>query len=165
MTDAWWTIDEVDAVEEPAAPATAAVRELVPDGDHEVQIVHQANEDERLALRLSTVEGRYSFVFLDFYRKNRDGSPNTRARSRMAALATALGMTADAWVEAVKAGDLVGRRFIATTRQWQQGERTRVEVDKFAAAPPAERETKPKAKRQTVAKKITAQTPEDDIPF
>jgi hypothetical protein len=158
MSEAWWTIDDTP---EAAPPGT---RDQIPDGDHELQIIQQAAEADRLALRLSDIEKRWSIVFVDFYRAKRDGSPNTRARAAMAQLATALGMNADQWSEAVQSGDLVGRRVICKTRQYQAGERTRVAVDQFTAAPPAA-PAKAKSKPRTTAQKITAGIPNDDIPF
>jgi hypothetical protein len=161
MSDAWWTIDDTPE----AAPP--GIREQIPDGDHELQIIQQAAEADRLSLRLSDPHKKWSIVFVDFYRANRDGTPNTRARAAMAQLATALGMHAEQWFDAVQAGDLVGRRVICQTRQYQAGERTRVAVDKFTAAPPGApaATAKPKAKPRTTAQKITATIPNDDIPF
>lgn len=156
--DDWFRIDGVDVQETAAQPT---IREDLPDDDHEVEIVRQGNEEGRLALRLSAVNGRYNFVFLDFYKLARDGSQNTRATARMAALASALGMNADQWVAAVKDGDLVGRRFIATTRQWQQGDRTRVEVDKFSPVPSKPSTATKPARKAAAAKQLET----DDIPF
>lgn len=156
MADAWWTIEDAPAAE--SEQAAGGMRETIPDGEHELQILHQAAEAERLALRFSDIPKRYAIVFVDFYKAKKDGTPNTRARAQMAELAAALGLTAEQWLEAIAAGDLVGRRVMAKTRQWQQGERLRVAVDKFSPAPPAE---PPKAKR---GKKVEGQ-PLDDIPF
>jgi hypothetical protein len=163
MADAWWTIDDAPAVEAEAAPV--GIREQIPDGEHELQVLQQSAEADRLALRLTDTQKRWSIVFVDFYKAKKDGTPNTRARAQMAQLATALGMNADQWVAAVQSGDLVGRRVICQTRQYQAGERTRVAVDKFTAAPPAPPAGPAKAKPKTAAQKITASIPDDDIPF
>lgn len=164
MSEEWWTIEGQQADDQAAAPT--GLRETIPDGDHELQVLEQSADADRLSLRLADPARRWGLVFVDFYKANRDGTPNTKARARMAELATALGMTAEQWLQAVRAGDLVGRRVIATTRQWQQGERTRVAVDRYAAPLAAAEAEKPaKARPRTHAQKVAASTPEDDIPF
>jgi hypothetical protein len=163
ISDKWYSIDGIGKDDSPAI--NAGVRELVPDGEHEVEIDKQENKSDRISLRLSDVEHRYGFVFLDFYEKKPDGTPNTKTPARMASLAAALGMTAGEWESAVDGGDLVGRRFIAKTRQWQQGERTRVEVDAFLPAPKPE--PVKKSPPRTAGEKAMAKSMDgnDDIPF
>lgn len=157
MVRDWFDIDDLP----PAEAEPRAERELVPDGEAAYEIKHQEVADGCLKLRLAHGDKRYGWVFCDLYAARKDGKPNERTAARIRELAGALGMTNAEWSEAVRNGDLVGRRVLAKTRQWQpETGRTRVQVDKFSAVP---REAEPKPAARSKSSQPAIQS--DDIPF
>jgi hypothetical protein len=138
---------------------TRKERELVPEGDHDFEIraasegPHKFKEGEFLMLRLSPVNGSYSFVFVDI--------PFGSAGASLArSLAEALGEEAGGKVS-LDPTALEGREVRAEIyHRTSANGRTYANVSRFVKPKAAKKAAAPKA----VDKAAAASAP-DDIPF
>jgi hypothetical protein len=165
VAEPWYAIAENYRPAGGAEPAPAPVqREQVPDGWHTMEIVKAEASDRLVSVHLKPDDKRFSFVFCDFYEKKKDGSANPKSMERMSALATALGLSVQQWISALRSDELVGRRVSAKCRSYRTNVgKAKVEVDEFSpVAEPVQ--VNPRA---TVSQRIgeTAQFEKDDIPF
>lgn len=163
-----WGIDD-DFPPQPATDATPPARELVPEGDHLLQIkaVIRHDEEKKVEIRLEHPDRRYGWVFA---RVPMEASWGKRVLS---SLRKALGCTSEEWA-ALDITDLVGRRVRARIYHKAGGTRTYVNVGEFlsagvetaTASPVVERAVAPPARRTPTQKAdAVASMPEDDIPF
>jgi hypothetical protein len=147
-----WFDDFTEATQ--AEPAQRE-RELVPEGEHTLEIKATIDEPTRLQVRLAHPEQRYGWVFCNIYK---DAGWAKRLAHE---LREALGVPKGGLMAAVADGSLVGRTVVARIYHQAKPAGTYVNVGNFkaAAAAPA-----PAAKRQSKAAAAT-QFPDDDIPF
>lgn len=161
--------------DEPQQTATME-RDIVPAGIWPMTIRHAEEgpnqykvSDENpdglcLKLRLATVEGQYKFVFDDIPKHLGWRAKQLAEAVGVIPVGGKIALTPDELVNQVvqveishytsKAG-----KVSAVVKRYLQAQ-----ADKPAAAPAAKQAAKPVAKR-TLAQKITAATPDDDIPF
>lgn len=146
-------------------------RELVPEGDHDLQIRQVIEDEGRVEIRLAHDDRRYGWVFAKL---PRDAG---WAKRILSTLRTSLDMSREEW-QSTPATDLVGRRVRARLYHRATSGRTFVNVGDFlpgavetaTAAPAVERAVAPPAARAAVKRTPTKQADAvghdpDDIPF
>jgi hypothetical protein len=144
-----------DFTETPQAEPAQRERELVPEGEHTLEIKATIDEPTRLQVRLAHAEASYGWVFCNIYK---DAGWAKRLAHE---LREALGVPKGGLMAAVADGSLVGRTVVARTYHQAKPAGTYVNVGNFKAAEPAA--PAPAAKRQSKA--AATQFPDDDIPF
>jgi hypothetical protein len=171
MTGAWWSIDDEKAPAEAAASdSRAPVRELVPEGEHDLQIKAVIDHGDRLEVRLAHDDKRLGWVF----QRLPKGPGWSKVLTRE--LAEALAISAEEWEPAIKAGDLAGRRVIARIyhKVDAAGGKTWVNVGNFkrtealaeaVAITTPEPAPKPAPARTATKKADAVGHDPDDIPF
>lgn len=174
MTGAWWSIDDEKApAEAEASDSRAPVRELVPEGEHDLQIKAVIDHGDRLEVRLAHDDKRFGWVFQRLPKGPGWSKRLTRS------LAEALAIQPEEWEKAIKAGDLTGRRVVGRIYHKAGDGKTWVNVGEFkrtealaeaVAAPVVERAVAPPSPRATPARTATKKADAaghdpDDIPF
>jgi hypothetical protein len=148
-------------------------RELVPEGDHSLEIREMIDHGEKIEFRLVHDDRRFGWVFA---RIPKDGW----GRRILSSLRQAFGMSREEWA-AGQIAHLVGRRVRARIYHKAGNGRTFVNVGEFLAAEPVvetatakpqvERAVAPPTSRPPVKRTTTKQVddasrmPGDDIPF
>jgi hypothetical protein len=148
-------------------------RELVPEGDHSLQIREVIDHGEKIELRLVHDEKRFGWVFARIPKAD-------WGRRILSSLRQAVGMTREEWA-AGEITDLVGRRVRARIYHRAGNGKTFVNVGEFLPAeqvvetasvkPAVERAVAPPTSRPPVKRTATKQVddasrmPGDDIPF
>lgn len=151
-------------------------RELVPEGDHALQIREVIDHGEKVELRLVHDEKRFGWVFA------RTPKAADWGRRILSSLRKAVGMTREEWA-AGEITDLVGRRVRARIYHKAGNGTTWVNVAEFmpaepvvetatakptverAVAPPTLRTTPPARRTATQKADAASGAPDDDIPF
>ena len=148
-----------DFEEAPQAPAAPREREMVPEGEHALEIKGTIDHGDRLEVRLAHADKRYGWVFCRIY-KDADWAKKLAHELRLA-----LGVPRGGLVDAVKDGSLVGREVVARIYHRANEKGTFANVGEFKAAEPAAAAPAPKSTRRPPAAKVLDKIPEDDIPF
>jgi hypothetical protein len=148
-------------------------RELVPEGDHSLQIREVIDHGEKVEFRLVHDDKRFGWVFARIPKAD-------WGRRILSSLRQAVGMTREEWA-AGEITDLVGRRVRARIYHRAGNGKTFVNVGEFlpteqavetaTAKPQVERAVAPPTSRPPVKRTTTKQVddasrmPGDDIPF
>lgn len=163
-----WGLDD-DFPPQPANDARAPERELVPEGDHVLQIREVIDHGDKVEFRLVHDDKRFGWVFARFPKEADWG------KRILSSLRKACGMTREQWA-AGEVTDLVDRRVVARIYHKAGNGRTFVNVAEFRPQDEPgltvhhvetfEPPPKPAARRTSTQKAdAAARMPGDDIPF
>jgi hypothetical protein len=159
--------DEMDfIIEDEQSQQSTMDREIVPAGVHEMTVKHAEEGPNEykvtdanphglcLKLRLATSSGNHKFVFDDIPKHL-----GWRAKQ----LADAIGVCAAGGKVSLDPASLVGATLTAEVSHYtSKSGKVSAVVKRYVAT---EAKPQPKAKPRTVAAKITATLPDDDVPF
>ena len=156
-------------IQDDQSQAATMERDIVPAGVHQMIVKHAEegpNEYKRsdenptgmcLKLRLATTDGNYKFVFDDIPQHL-----GWRAKQ----LADAVGVLASGAKVSLQPDSLVGIELtVEVSHYTSKAGKVSAVVKKYVAAQQQAAKPAAKARPKTVAAKITAAMPEDDVPF